>query len=364
MNIKISKSRLTSLVKNHKSISENLNKISDNIKRNSGNLDWEIPSKIKIENRLKNVIKNINELEEFSYEISKYVDDVLNSMQEVDNSVAKKLSSDTTNVKLLSEKQNINATKSYKNEEILRNELNKSMDKDLNFVEKNKNIGFNSTDESIDIILDHDKEITEASEKYNVPKEVIQAVMLKELRMKDGLDVVSDTSVDNYFAYQRAMENYSNLPAWQKAITPVPQPSLPMKEDSSTGPGQIFIKTVIEAEKEVNENEIDSSDWKEREKIWNELKNDEKNIDYMGLVLKSKAQEKGIDLSNATDEEIETVIASYNGSGDAAAEYGEEVKGYSETFYNYNNPNDYRNNNNIIDDPDDVDFPNPDTYNC
>ncbi len=227
-------------------------------------------------------------------------------------------------------------------EQELRNQLGALIKEHLNFVEENKNIGFYSTDESIDIVLKYDKTISDVSEQLGVPKAMIQAVLFKEIRMKDARDVLADSFVIEYYRYNHAVEDYDKLSFWQKVFVGPPQPANLMREDSSTGLGQIFAKTAIDAYNagisrgDISGSNIDYNDWHQREKVWNELRDDKTNIFYAGLVLKQKAEILKIDLNNVTDNEIEKTLARYNGFGNAAAEYGRETKQYYDLFTQFN----------------------------
>ena len=71
--------------------------------------------------------------------------------------------------------------------------------------------------------------------------------------------------------------------------------------------------------------------------VTNDLRDDKKNIYYVALVLKYEAVMLGVDLNNASDKQVESVIARYNGTGSAAAEYGKETKKYYDVFTDFNN---------------------------
>jgi hypothetical protein len=234
-------------------------------------------------------------------------------------------------------------------EQELRGQLGELIKGDLNFIEVNKNLGFNSTDEAIDIVLKYDATISDVSAELGVPKALIQAVLFKELRMKDIRDVAADSMVSEYYRYMNGLVMYSELSLWQKMVIGPPQPGL-MNEDSSTGLGQIFASTAIEAHNagikrgDMRGELIDYNDWRQREKTWNDLRDEKTNILYVGLVLKHKAEKLNEDeglqikeLTSATDYQLERIHARYNGFGDKAAEYGKETKHYHDIFAQYNN---------------------------
>ncbi|MDF2805006.1 MAG: hypothetical protein K0S61_4911 [Anaerocolumna sp.] len=144
--------------------------------------------------------------------------------------------------------------------------------------------------------------------------------------------------VMEYYRYKNELERYYKLSSWEKILIGPPRMPLLMNEDSSTGIGQIFARTAIDAYNasiergDLSGKHIDYDDWHEREKIWYALRDDKTNIFYIALVLKHKAEKLGIDLNSATDEEIEITISRYNETNKAAAEYGRETKQYYDLF--------------------------------
>ncbi|MDF2523753.1 MAG: hypothetical protein K0R31_1394 [Clostridiales bacterium] len=196
-------------------------------------------------------------------------------------------------------------------EKELRTQLEALVKENLNFVEENKNIGYNTTDESIDIALKYDKTISEVSKQLGVPKAMIQAIFFKEIRMKDARDDLADSFVMEYYRYNHAVEDYDNLSFWQKIIVGPPQPANLMREDSSTGLGQIFASTSISAYNEgikrgyITGQRINYDDWHQREKVWNDLRDDKEIIFYAALVLKYEATRLEVDLNNASDKQGE-----------------------------------------------------------
>jgi len=178
----------------------------------------------------------------------------------------------------------------------LKNKLEELVSKHLNFVEYNKNIGFYSTSESIDIVLKHDRIISEASNRLSVQKELIQTVLFKEIRMYDTRDVAADSFVMNYFSWKEEMELYMESPWYIKLLVEAPKQPFPASQDSSTGLGQIFAKTAINAHNaaidrgDIEGQKLNWDDWRERKEIWYKLRDDDENIFYAGLVLKRKAE--------------------------------------------------------------------------
>lgn len=116
----------------------------------------------------------------------------------------------------------------------------------------------------------------------------------------------------------------------------IPNTPIDIVDDSSTGVGQIFAATAIDAynlEYGTNYNKLD---WKDKELFWNKLQDDQYNVEMAAMVLKLKANDCGYNINNLSDEQRKLVLAGYNGSGDAALAYGVTVHDYYESFSEYN----------------------------
>ncbi|WP_458783577.1 hypothetical protein [Vallitalea sediminicola] len=227
-------------------------------------------------------------------------------------------------------------------EQDLRNQLVTLVKEHLHFIEENKNIGFYSTNKSIDMVLNNDNTISYVSGRLGVPKALIQAILLKEIRMYDMRDAVADSFVMENYRFEDEIERYQQLTWVQKLLIGPPKVNGPMRKDSSTGLGQIFARTAIAShnwgiDKDYVEGEkLDYDDWHDSKNMWYQLQDSKTNIFYVGLVLKYKASLLGIDLDTATNEQLQQLLARYNGFGDAAAEYGRETKEYCDLFSKFN----------------------------
>jgi hypothetical protein len=202
--------------------------------------------------------------------------------------------------------------------------LKKTVIKELNIVEYTKNIGYYTSDESINKVFINQDKITTASKKYDVPKEMIQAVLFKEIRMIDFRDDISDCLVDNCYKINRFVSVNHSKDLSSNFIS-----NLTNIKGSSTGIGQIFPHTAIKAYNwyfsytyKVSNNNIDYNDVKQREEIWRALQDDEININFVALILKYEATHNlRIDINNASDDDIKKLFTRYNG----AISYGDEV---------------------------------------
>ncbi|WP_243526993.1 hypothetical protein [Bacillus pseudomycoides] len=120
-----------------------------------------------------------------------------------------------------------------------------------------------------------------------------------------------------------------------------------MKEDSSTGLGQIFAATAIDSInyavtiKLISDKTYETSNWKDRKYIWFKLKDDEEfNLKTCALVLVRAANQVGLK-DNYYDydvNQIKKALARYNGTDDRAVKYGNNVYKLYLAFEKYNQP--------------------------
>ena len=72
--------------------------------------------------------------------------------------------------------------------------------------------------------------------------------------------------------------------------------------------------------------------------MWEKLKYDEQyNAEMVAIVLRSEAINRNIryDFKDFTDDDIKTIFSAYNGSGNNAKLYGEQLLGWQKIFYKY-----------------------------
>ena len=228
-------------------------------------------------------------------------------------------------------------TTTYKTE--LYNEIGAQIEKDFNWVMENKNIGYYSTKDCLDILYKYDELITDISNKYLIPKASIQTILLRELRCYDVRDDLADSFVVQQFSYLYLVEKYNESEWYQQLIMGYPSVPIPYREDSSVGYGQIFARTAINALNWYNNSTYDYDDWHTREYIWNKLRDDNDfNIEMVALILIWGANEKGLNNNywKYTESEMKQMLSRYNGTNSAANEYGEETYHCYLIFDKYN----------------------------
>lgn len=139
----------------------------------------------------------------------------------------------------------------------------------------------------------------------NVDKAMIQAILYREIRCYGLDDPISDTLVSEGYAYRHALEEYKKSP--ESYFSP-PIPPVGCRLDSSTGPGQIFAGTAIDAYNLEYGTNYDKKNWKDLELFWNKLQDKQLNVEMVALVLKRKAYEGGYDINNLTEEQRQKVF--------------------------------------------------------
>ncbi len=185
-------------------------------------------------------------------------------------------------------------------------------------------------DEALEVVLSHDAAIEAASEKYNVDKEMIQSVLFQELRFYNVGDPVADSIVRQSQFYEHQLEAYEKAGFLEKMVRGVPVPPIVYRKDSSTGLGQIFASTAIDATNLYEKTNYDRNDKKDLEKFWNELQDEDYNIDMVGRVLAYKRST----LPEGAD--AKRIMKAYNGSGELAEKYSNVTWQYYKAFEEYN----------------------------
>lgn len=223
--------------------------------------------------------------------------------------------------------------------EELYSDIEVQIKKDFSWIMENKNVGYYSTAECLNIIFNNDSFITEISNKYLIPKTAIQTVLLRELRCYDVRDDIADTFVIQQFYYLNQVEIYENSEWYQQLIMGYPKMPIPYREDSSVGYGQIFASTAINASNWYKNTNYDYSDWHDREYMWNQLReNNNFNIEMIAMVLIWGANDKGLkkEYWKYSEDEMKEMFARYNGTNSDAKKYGDEVYNCYLIFDNYN----------------------------
>ncbi|GGS05304.1 hypothetical protein GCM10010252_49990 [Streptomyces aureoverticillatus] len=176
-------------------------------------------------------------------------------------------------------------------------------------------LGGVSTTKAFDSVMSMDWLFTALARQYKFRKALIQAPVLWELRKLNPGDVIADMAV-------------------KKGL----------KDDSSTGWGQIFAWVAIDARNYcmqqglINGTPLSKSDKSDVQRVWQHLQDPNYNIRSVAcLTLYNAHQLKMARPGLATSQaNTQALLARYNGTGDAAKQYGRELIGLYNVLENYN----------------------------
>lgn len=173
-------------------------------------------------------------------------------------------------------------------------------------------LGGISTTKAFELVLSADWLFTSLARQLKLRKALIQAPVLWELRKLNPLDFVADEAVEHG-----------------------------LKDDSSTGWGQIFAWVTIEARNYcmqqgiINGTPLTDSDVRA---VWDDLQDPTYNIRSVTYLTLYNSHQLGIARPSLTTSLADTqaLLARYNGTGDDAEQYGRELIGLYNVLENYN----------------------------
>ena len=206
-------------------------------------------------------------------------------------------------------------------------------------------LSLNTTSECVDIILNYDSTITTYCNHYQVPKQFVQTLLLRELWCVDSTDTLADDAVKAYFRWKEECEAWGKLSTFQQMITPYPEAPGLMREDSSTGIGQMFAWVAIEANNLARSKGLigtrayDKNDWHDCKEMWYGLhNNDIFAIAMTTLEMYHCADYVGVNgsLFHCSEKQIKAIFARYNGTDEEeTASYGNACYEYYKIFKKY-----------------------------
>lgn len=191
-----------------------------------------------------------------------------------------------------------------------------------------------SNEDALEVVLRFGPAIADAAERYGVEQEMLQAVLFQELRFLNVFDEV-DVFVCATYEYLQRVEGCAQLPWYLQSLSPPPAPPPVYRLDSSTGLGQIFAATAIDA---INWSEgrtvYDCGNWRDLRTVWLKLKTDDVyNIETAALVLaykRSLLQDAGNPSPTPGD-----IMQAYNGTGPLSLRYRAVTLEYYQAFQTY-----------------------------
>ncbi|GAB1643801.1 glycoside hydrolase domain-containing protein [Krasilnikovia sp. MM14-A1259] len=169
-----------------------------------------------------------------------------------------------------------------------------------------------TTTQAFDAVMDKDWLFTNLARQLRLRKALIQAPVLWELRKLNALDPIADDAVRHG-----------------------------LKDDSSTGWGQIFAWVAMEARNYciqqgiINGTPLNGND---KRTVWDRLQDPNYNITTAAYLTIYNAHQVGIDRPSLTtgQADAQKLLARYNGTGDGAEQYGRELVGLYNVLENYN----------------------------
>ncbi len=224
----------------------------------------------------------------------------------------------------------VNGCESQTAEEQLQIKLEKAVEGYINLGQMIKTAPCYSTEDALNLVLQHDAEITAAAQKYGVEKAMIQAVLFQEIRFYGIEDPVADAWVSLTYAEEDRQTESGSRMAGELSLFRVIH-----KQDSSTGIAQIYAKTAIEAYNWKYGTEYDPSDIATLEQFWMGLQDDACCIDTEAMVLAKIMDDQQVS-TPLTEDETRQVMARYNGTNSWAQKYGEVTAQYYAAFQEYN----------------------------
>ena len=169
-------------------------------------------------------------------------------------------------------------------------------------------------------------DIESAARAYGVSQACIRAILYQELTAMDWLDSIADLAVGCYWRFHSL---------WDRL-------SLPAKRDSSTGYGQIFAATAIQAidfayAQGIRDLPLPAPVDKSRSlgAVWRRLHRDVHfNIRCVALCLLHAAAEMtgSTDFGALSPEELQLVFTRYTANSKSITRYGKETYAHYQTF--------------------------------
>lgn len=191
----------------------------------------------------------------------------------------------------------------------------------------------NSTLDSLNKVLKHDKTITDLCNQFCISKVIIQAILFDALWSLTEENYKADTLVQKYFDWKQECEDVFILTPLGCDEIQYPEPPNPILEDSPTGVGLISAITAIVAINSAVDNclihsvKYNYNDWNHRKVMWFNLKtNDEFCIKIVILAIKYFAECEEIfgKLYNCDKKQLKSIISHYA-----------ETKDKSKSFFDY-----------------------------
>ena len=233
----------------------------------------------------------------------------------------------------------------HTNYEALKNELVPAVENDIDWLHK---LGkWHSSEDALDIILSYDDIITKYSNRFDIPKALLQTVIFREQRFVWFADDVADSIVIQSYFYDKALDDWQALSPAQQLVTPLPEIPIGYRHDCSTGLAQIFGATAIKAINYAvlqgiitDERSYNAENLEDLKTIWYKLKDDDDfNVKCAALTLIFEARSTlgySEDYQNYNMDQIAMIFTKYNSISDLPNDYGKDCAKWFTIFNKYN----------------------------
>ena len=199
-------------------------------------------------------------------------------------------------------------------------------------------VNYYTVSQALNIVFANDYYITSFCNNYGIPKEFVQTILFREIWCYNFADVAADELVIEYYEYMESLSTDN----------PLPKPLI-IKEDSSTGLAQAYAYVAINAINHAKSrgfsttaSDFDINNWQDIWYVWRSMFDyDSYSIQCCALIILDAQYEfeetcPYDDFYDFSDNQVKTILSRYNGTGDAAANYGNECFEYFKIFREYN----------------------------
>lgn len=190
-----------------------------------------------------------------------------------------------------------------------------------------------TTLDSLNLVLKHDKIVTDICNQFCISKPLIQAVLFDALWSINDQNYETDSLVQKYFDWKQECEDIFTLAPLGCDDISYPKPPEPILEDSPTGIGQLSADIAISANNSavdnciINSVKYNKNNWQHRKVMWFNLKtNDSFCIKMVVLTIRHLAECEEIfgELYDCDKKQLKLIISHYA-----------KINGKSETFFAY-----------------------------
>ncbi|MBR3918350.1 MAG: hypothetical protein IKJ59_06395 [Clostridia bacterium] len=190
-----------------------------------------------------------------------------------------------------------------------------------------------TTLDSLNLVLKHDKIITDLCNQFCISKSLIQAILFDALWSINDQNYETDNLVKKYFDWKQECEDIFTLAPLGCDTIAYPEPPNPVLEDSTTGIGQLSAAIAIAANNAAADNclinyvKYNENNWQHKKVMWFNLKtNDSFCIKMVILAIRYFAECEEIfgELYDCDKKQLKSIVSRYG-----------KINGKSKSYFNY-----------------------------